>query len=608
MNDQDKIKEQLFLQDQILTHMAEGINFVRLADLTIIYVNPKFEEMFGYSKDELIGQHVSILNFPGKMSPKEVSEEIAERLKENGRWDGETHNIRKDGTSFWCRANVVASENPTYGKVAISVHQDITERKRAEEQLRQQRDQAHLYLDIADVIIVAIDSKGRVTLINRRGCEILGYEAHEIIGKDWFDHFLPARVRTEVRGVSHGVLDGKIELFRSYENSVLTKSGQERLIFWHTVTLTDAAGNITGHLSSGEDVTERKRAEEKIKENEEKLRSIVENSSDQIFMLDKDCKFLSINKTAADIFKKSPQEMIGTSIFAIFPEDTAVRFSKNIKNVFDTGKGMFIEEKMIAQGREFYNSTGLNPVKNDKGDVIAATGIVRDITEHKRIEEELRQSHEQLRNLSTYIESAREEERVSLAREIHDELGQVLTALQIDLSLLSDELTAEQEPLRRKLQATSDRIAQTIEVVRRISSELRPAVLDDLGFVAALEWQAGEFQNRTRISCKLSLEVPELAMSTQDATACFRIFQEALTNIARHSEATKVIINLRQKAGKIILEIKDNGKGITEEQLNNPRSFGLIGMRERVHSIGAQLKITGKPNRGTIVTLTLPQR
>ncbi|MFC1563264.1 PAS domain S-box protein, partial [candidate division KSB1 bacterium] len=146
------------------------------------------------------------------------------------------------------------------------------------------------------------------------------------------------------------------------------------------------------------DITERKKAEEKIRESEEKYRSIVENSSDQIFMLDKDYKFLSINKTAADISRKSPREMIGMSIFEIFPENIAVQFSKNIKNVFDTGKSIHVEEKMLVQGREFYNSTSLNPVRDDKVRVIAVTGIVRDITERKKAEESLKESETHLSN------------------------------------------------------------------------------------------------------------------------------------------------------------------------------------------------------------------
>jgi PAS domain S-box-containing protein len=152
------------------------------------------------------------------------------------------------------------------------------------------------------------------------------------------------------------------------------------------------------------DITERKKMENALRESEEKFRSIVENSSDQIFMLDKDCKFLSINKTAADISKKSPQEMIGKPIFEIFPVETADRFSKNIKNVFDTGKSMYIEEKMFIQGREFDNSTSLNPVKDDKGRVVAVTGIVRDITERKRAQEALQKSEEKYRSLVNNIQ------------------------------------------------------------------------------------------------------------------------------------------------------------------------------------------------------------
>lgn len=230
----------------------------------------------------------------------------------------------------------------------------------------------------------------------------------------------------------------------------------------------------------------------------------------------------------------------------------------------------------------------------------------REIAEHKRSEEELKQSRERLRDLASHLQTIREKEGSRIAREIHDELGQALTALKMDIHWVGQRLSKDQQLLLEKAKSMSKLIDTTIHSVQRISSELRPGLLDDLGLSAAIEWQAKEFQNRTNIQCKIISIPEEIILDRATSTAIFRIFQETLTNIARHANATIVEVMLKQKSGTIELAVHDNGKGITEKEISDSRSFGLIGMQERAHSLGGYLTIRGARNKGTNVEVFIP--
>ncbi|UCG11191.1 MAG: HAMP domain-containing protein [Deltaproteobacteria bacterium] len=226
--------------------------------------------------------------------------------------------------------------------------------------------------------------------------------------------------------------------------------------------------------------------------------------------------------------------------------------------------------------------------------------------ESARAEEDIKSSREQLRYLSAHLQSVREKERALLAREIHDEFGQALTALKMDLSWLDKRLPMEQAAILGKIKSMSKLIDATIHTVQRLSADLRPGILDDLGLAAAIEWQAEEFQNRTGIQCEVALSPHESLLSRDLTTVIFRVFQETLTNIIRHAKATKVEISLKGTSEKIVLAVKDNGRGITEQEINGPRSFGLIGMRERVALVGGEVYINGVPDKGTQITVSIP--
>lgn len=227
--------------------------------------------------------------------------------------------------------------------------------------------------------------------------------------------------------------------------------------------------------------------------------------------------------------------------------------------------------------------------------------------QNRRASEELRESHARLRALSIYLQTVREEERTRIAREVHDELGQALTSCKLDLSWIAGRLPKDLKPLQEKAKALTAHIDSTIQTVRRISSELRPGVLDHLGLAAALEWQANEFQNRTGIRCDLRTNIRDVPLEPNLSTNLFRIFQETLTNIIRHAGATRVDVHLHADRSRIKLEVRDNGRGIKKQEISNTKSMGLLGMRERASLLGGTFSIGRLPRGGgTKVTVTVP--
>jgi signal transduction histidine kinase len=234
-----------------------------------------------------------------------------------------------------------------------------------------------------------------------------------------------------------------------------------------------------------------------------------------------------------------------------------------------------------------------------------------DITERQRAETELNQSREQLRALADSLLRAREEEATRISRELHDQFGRYLTTIKMDVRTMERDLAGELTPdvarvLREKAQTIGQTVDETVQTVRAIAMQLRPGLLDDLGLAAAIEWQAKDFQKRSGILCDLTLPDDDPDLSRDQATAIFRIFQEILTNVARHAQATKVWVHLGEEQDGIVLEVEDNGVGISPTQLAERRSLGLLGMRERAGAFGGAVEIVGSKGQGTTVIVQMP--
>jgi signal transduction histidine kinase len=324
--------------------------------------------------------------------------------------------------------------------------------------------------------------------------------------------------------------------------------------------------------------------------------------NDAIIVHDCDFNIVRANKAAEEIrqtglfqeitMKCREQFMGGQSQrFSTLPHAEPV--SPSTMEMFDAERNRYFEVLTI-------------PRLDDQNRITGVIQIIRDITERKKAEEAIRRSEEQLRNLTAYIQKVTEIERANIAREIHDELGQALTVLKIDLSWMRKRLGKDQTFVIEKVDAMSKIIDRTIVTVKKISTDLRPGLLDDLGLSAAIEWQAEEFEKRTGIRCSIMIDPKDITFDKDRNTALFRIFQETLTNIARHAEATEVTINLRIKDDQIHLTVQDNGRGIRDDELASPQSFGLMGMQERAIMFGGNTKIYGLAGRGTTVTVRIP--
>lgn len=240
--------------------------------------------------------------------------------------------------------------------------------------------------------------------------------------------------------------------------------------------------------------------------------------------------------------------------------------------------------------------------------VLRALREARDRTARRLAQEQLRQSHKQLRALSLFLQDVRETEQTRIAREVHDELGQSLTGLKLELIWLTSRLPKRSTLLHHKARSMATHIDETIQTVRRIATELRPGILDAAGLPAALEWQANQFQSQTGIVCMVQVGVREKRWDQNLNTAFFRIFQEALTNVIRHAAATKVEVQLTENDGQVVLEVRDNGRGISLAEIHNTKSIGLLGIRERAALQGGTLRIKGCHGQGTTVTVSIPKK
>ncbi len=337
------------------------------------------------------------------------------------------------------------------------------------------------------------------------------------------------------------------------------------------------------------------------------LDELFEQAPQAVALMNVDRQVIRVNREFTRVFGYSPQEVLGRSLTGlIVPEESHHEAERNMDLV---AHGQRVDLEVIRQrkdGSRLHVSVTGVPV-SVPGRQIAVYGIFRDITALKQAEEELQRSFRQLRELTARLQSVREEERARVAREIHDELGQALTAIKLDLASLMGALRADQQEELEKAESILRLIDQTIVSVRRIATELRPGILDDLGLVAAVEWAAQEFEARTGTKCLLDLPGDDIVIDQERTTAIFRIFQETLTNVTRHAEATRVDVRLGRENGNIVLEVRDNGRGIAEERLSSGRSLGILGMRERALLLGGELTITGAPGKGTTVKVLIPE-
>ncbi|HTB93117.1 MAG TPA: PAS domain S-box protein [Candidatus Sulfotelmatobacter sp.] len=397
-----------------------------------------------------------------------------------------------------------------------------------------------------------------------------------------------------------------------------------------------------------EDVTDRIQAERTLRESEERFRLLVEGVQEYaIFQLDAEGNVATWNAGAQRLKGYDSAEIIGHHFSIFYPHEEQLRNKPGDILARATSHGQVEDEgwRVRKDGSRFWANVVVTALRDSHGNLLGFAKLTRDSTESREraealtkakellelrveqrtavltrlnnemrteiadrqhAEEELRKSRDQLRALAARLQSVREEERTYIAREIHDELGQACTAIKMDLALISRKLTKRQTKLQAKVESSIHLVDSTIVTLRKIASELRPRTLDDLGLPAALEAQAQEFEGRTGIHCSVILPPEPLTLDAERSTAIFRIFQESLTNVARHAHATRVEARLHHEGDHIVFEVFDNGTGFDPELAKERKSLGLIGMQERAHLLNGEFKAEGVPGKGTTIRLTVP--
>ena len=488
---------------------------------------------------------------------------------------------------------------------------EILRRRTAERDLRASEERYRSLYHNTPVLLHSIDSEGRLVSISDYWSDFLGYTPQEVIGRklvDLLDHDSRALAETVTMPefFKHGVC-------KDVPYRFVKKNGEMIDVLLSAIAERDDQDRFKRSLAVLVDITERKRAEEQLKEAKEQLsiysrdleRQVRERTREitgllnytpaVVYMKDTEGRYILVNSRHEQLFGIRKGDIVGLTVFDVFPPDIADQFRRNDLRVLGE-KRPYQSEETFPNGR-FYLSVRF-PILDEKGEVNRLCGISVDITE-------LKQAQTKLRRLSGSIISNQEKERTAIARELHDELGQVLTALRIDAVWLKDRLLESDAKASGRAADMCDLIDTTITEVGNIAKRLRPALLDDLGLMEALEWHTTDFEKRTGIVTVFKKENPPW-ISEVKTVAVYRIVQEALTNAARHSEATHVDVTLKVRDDQLLLTIADNGLGFDPDRLTGDDQFGLAGMRERAYLVGGDLEIRSRPGQGAEVLVTVP--
>jgi len=457
-----------------------------------------------------------------------------------------------------------------------------------------------LFIKHTPAAIAMFDTDMRYIQVSDRFLTDYDLEGQDLAGRSHYEVFpdLPERWREAHRRILAGAVE------RCEEDSYIASDGSTGWLQWESLPWRKGDGEIGGLILFTQVITARKRAEEALRASEERFAKIFHLSPFRMGILRiRDGVVLEVNKAWTRETGFSRAEVINESIFK-FSSSMGEGLVENLQHVLKTQK------PIINLNVRFTSKDGREAIANTSAVMFDLDGepcylwVANDITEQKHAEEALRA-------LSARLHSAREEEGTRIAREIHDELGGILTGLKWDLEKIDKTLNNPSDSSRlfevhNRISTMTGLIETTINTVRRIASELRPGVLDDLGLVAAVEWQIEQLQARSGLKCHWTNNAGDIELSRERATAVFRILQEILTNVLRHAGAANLYVKLGRSKNYFEMEVKDDGRGITESQMRNSRSLGLLGMRERALLVGGEVSITGKEDGGTTVLVRVP--
>lgn len=494
---------------------------------------------------------------------------------------------------LWHEDQIYASAN------GLSVFlRDISEKMKSEKAVREAEALADKLIDSLPGVFYFYDADGKFIRWNRRLEEVTGYSGEEIAAMHPIELF-PDDEKEYIAGRINTVFETGAN---DAEASFISRTG-ERTPYHFKAVLVDYKGGPC-LLGTGIDIRERKQAEQELRESEQKYKLLFQSNPLPMWMLSlPDYDIIEVNHAALVQYQYEREEFLALDIMNLRPEEDRrkleISTNRNFRGLYHAGvwRHSRKDESII-----YVNITTHDIIYEGKPVRLV---LADEMTEQYLAEEKLRESYASIRELTEYLQNVREEERLNISREIHDELGQLLTVLKMDVSWINRKIEEDNAPVKNKIGEVLSLIDNTVTTVRRIASELRPSLLDNLGLLAAMEWHVGEFEKRSGIKKYLSLPETEVPLPDPVKIGLFRIMQESLTNVGRHSGATEVTVTLTEENESLILVIQDNGHGFDPGKPRK-KTLGLLGMRERAEVMGGSYEISSRPGEGTTVNVTVP--
>lgn len=586
--------------EQALSEMYERVSDGFIAvdrNWKYTYINKRAGELLGKDPAYLIGKHIWT-EFPQEetnpfykayqraMESQEMVT-VEEYVEAYGRWFQNLVYPAADGLSIFFR--------------------DITDTKENEKRIAESEMRFKTLTRTAPVGIFETDANGSTTYVNETWLQYSGMRFEEAMGDGWLNAVHPDDRQLLQQGWQSKTEMG-VESISEYR--IVDKEGKIRWVNGRAVPVFNNEGFVSGYIGITLDVTEKKTSEQRIINSEESKRLILNSALDAIIIVDSASKIIFWNPQAENIFGWKADEVIGKSLAeTIIPAEYTNAHLHGMQHYLQTGEGPILNRliEVVAcnkTGLLFPIELSILAVEQETGRSFCA--FVRNITERKQAESNLKENSEQLRELSRHLQKVREEERLRIAREIHDELGQQLTGLKMDIAWLMRKTGQDDTVIRDKFDDALSLVDSTVRSIRRISTELRPSVIDDLGLNAALEWQVDEFGRRMVVEIEYVNSFDDTNIHPDISIGIFRILQESLTNIVKHAAATKVKITICQLNNTVQLTVEDDGIGFDTNAKQDHLTFGLIGIKERTSMLQGECAIYSKQGTGTRIEVSIP--